>query len=167
MTITVIACPRCNVDNDAAASRCVVCKAPLHTHVVDERRLRATYVALGAAMGIYVVARLVGLGNGAALALGMFYGPLIACFVARGNAVAPASLGGVLALLIVVFFTIVDQVTPTERRLAALIDHGAAHPSAAWVVLAVGVLAGALWPLALTGAVAGEHLAVRRRQRGR
>lgn len=165
MTITVIACPRCNVDNDASAARCVVCQAPLHTHVVDERRLRATYVALGAAMGAYVVARLLGLGSSAALLLGMFYGPLVASFTARGNAVASASLGGVLALVVVVFFTIVDDVKPTERRLAALLDHDAS--SAVWLVLAVVTLAVALWPLALTGAVAGEHLAVRRRQRGR
>ncbi len=72
-----------------------------------------------------------------------------------------------LALVVVVCFTIVAQGTPTERRLAALVGHGAASPSAVWVVLAVVVLTAALWPLALTGAVAGEHLAVRRRQRGR
>ncbi|MBK9036008.1 MAG: hypothetical protein IPL61_32965 [Myxococcales bacterium] len=57
-------------------------------------------------------------------------------------------------------------VATTERQLVALVGHPKASLSALYVALAVVVLAAVLWPVALTGAAVGEHLAVRRRSRG-
>jgi len=171
-------CPSCGVENSPMNTACDICKAPLGVALVENAAPGLGPLAwMWIAMAITIVAEL-GVWTFRlpliAMALMIFYGPLIAAWRARTPAMVHAALGGILALLALIVLALVFEGAVAREVLTSAmggtpevtefdVTTGTSLLSA--FVFGSLVIIVELAPIALVGASVGEHLAARRRAR--
>jgi len=163
-------CVACGVENSPMNTVCDVCKAPLGTALTEAAADPVSGPQVTMAISAAVTA---GLGllawmfklHEVTLAVAMFYGPLIASYRARENAVWHAALGGLLGLLGLLALSMPLSWEANKALLRAAIDGTPSTSTVIVLVFGILVLLATILPVSLVGASVGEHLAVRRRRR--
>lgn len=171
-------CPTCGVENSPMNSACDMCKAPLGTALVPGAApglapIAWMWIAMAITLSTCLLAWTFRLPP-IAMALALFYGPLVAAWRARTSAMLHASLGGILGLLAMITLAIAFEGEAARAVLTSAMggapevtgyDGTTGTSLLSAVVFGTIVIVIELAPISLIGASVGEHLAARRRTR--
>jgi hypothetical protein len=160
MGMPILACPQCGAMNDAASPACEMCGA-----LSDAVSPRTTWLLTSACVTAvaYVVGLVLGLSPVAPIAA-MFWGPLIAAWIAPRDVVWPAAIGGLVGAAAIVALAVMVDWGSMQPLVSAMTRH--VNPVVA--VLRVGFVLLAIpatsLPFSYAGASAGGRLAEARRR---